>query len=266
MRKMLALIISVVLVISLMLSITACSEKQEAGAEVLQDVRVRQALSLAIDREYINNMVWNGSRLSAYGLIPEGIIDTGPGTDFRKTGGDLIEGDYDAAVAKAKSLMKDAGFSGGRNFPELELAFGTDSTNQKIAEIIQSMWKEELGVDIKLTSMEWGSFISHMQSGESQISSTNWVADYADPSTFFDIFVSDSGYNVSKYSNPDYDSRVKAAKAMSDKTERAKLYHEAEKILIDDMGLIPVTFYADDVLVQQDFKGYEVASIGNKYF
>jgi ABC-type oligopeptide transport system substrate-binding subunit len=249
-----------------MLSLAACSEKPEAGAEVLQDVRVRQALSLAIDREYINDVVWNGSRISAYGLIPEGIPDTEPGTDFRLTGGNLIETDYKAAVDNAKSLLKEAGFPGGKNFPELELVYGTDSSNQKIAELIQSMWKEQLGVDIKLTSMEWGSFIAHMQSGDTQISSTTWVADYADPSTFFDIFDSNSGYNVSQFSNSEYDNLIRSAKTESDMAERARLYHEAEKILVDEMGFIPISFYADDMLIQQDFSGYEVAATGNKYF
>jgi ABC-type oligopeptide transport system substrate-binding subunit len=266
MKNKLIQLIAIVLVICLMLSLAACSEKPEAGAEVLQDVRVRQALSLAIDREYINDVVWNGSRISAYGLIPEGIPDTEPGTDFRLTGGNLIETDYKAAVDNAKSLLKEAGFPGGKNFPELELVYGTDSSNQKIAELIQSMWKEQLGVDIKLTSMEWGSFIAHMQSGDTQISSTTWVADYADPSTFFDIFDSNSGYNVSQFSNSEYDNLIRSAKTESDMAERARLYHEAEKILVDEMGFIPISFYADDMLIQQDFSGYEVAATGNKYF
>lgn len=127
MKRKLALFLSLVMLISVSLSLASCKAKKQAGAEVLQDVRVRKALSLAIDRAYLNETVWNNSRIEAYSLVPEGIMDTEPGTDFRKVGGDLMTTDYDAAVTEAKSLLKEAGFPDGKGFPTLEFVYNTNT-------------------------------------------------------------------------------------------------------------------------------------------
>ena len=265
MKKTLALFVAVIMLLSTIISTTSCRKKEEAGPEVLLDARVRRALSLAVDRDYINQTVWGGSRLSAFALVPKGVMDAVPGSDFRTVGGDLMTADYEAALTEAKALLKEAGFPDGKNFPELELSYATNTTHQQIAEAIQAMWKETLGITIRLTSMEWNAFMEYMQGGEAHLSSAVWVADYADASSFFDMFVSDSGYNAGKYLNPDYDSLVRQAKFLADGAERARLYHEAEEILMQDMGMIPVVFYADDVLIQTEYSGYGLAPTGNKY-
>lgn len=266
MKRKLALFLSLVMLISVSLSLASCKAKKQAGAEVLQDVRVRKALSLAIDRAYLNETVWNNSRIEAYSLVPEGIMDTEPGTDFRKVGGDLMTTDYDAAVTEAKSLLKEAGFPDGKGFPTLEFVYNTNTQHQQVAEAVQSMWKEQLGITVNLSSMEWNVFLDYRKGPDSQIARQGWLADYADASSFFDLFVSDSGTNDGHYNNPEYDERVKDAKFLTDQAERARLYHEAEEILMNDMGMIPLVFYADDVLIQQGYEGYGVTATGNKYF
>lgn len=266
MKRTVALILSLVMLVSLSLSLASCKAKKQAGAEVLQDVRVRKALSLAIDREYLNDTVWNGSRIAAYGLVPEGIMDTAVGTDFRKVGGDLMTTDYEAAVEEAKKLLKEAGFPDGKGFPTLEFTYNTNTGHQQVAEAVQNMWKEKLGITVNLSSMEWNVFLDYRRGPDSQIARQGWLADYADASSFFDLFVSDSGTNDGHYNNPEYDKRVKEAKFLTDQAERARLYHEAEKILMDDMGMIPIVYYADDVLIQQGYEGYGVTATGNKYF
>lgn len=237
-----------------------------AGPEVLQDVRVRTALSLAIDRDYLNDTVWNGSRVPAYGLVPNGIPDAASGSDFREVGGDLMPTDYAANVAEAKKLLAEAGFPDGAGFPELEFSFNTNTGHQAVAEAIQNMWKTNLGITVKLASMEWDVFQPYRKTAECQIARQGWLGDYTDPSTFFDLFLSNAGTNDGHYNNPDYDELVNKARSESDITKRMALYHQAEDIIMADMPMIPIVFYADDVLSQTDLTNYYVTGTGLKMF
>ena len=266
MKRMLALILALIMLVSLTLVMTSCTAKPKTGVEVLLDVRVRKALSLAIDRDYLNKTVWNSSRVPAYALVPEGIVDTGVGTDFRKKGGDLINTDYAKAVDEAKALLKQAGFPDGKNFPILELAYNTSTEHQQVCEAVQAMWKDKLGITVELASMEWNAFTAYRKTADSEIARQGWLADYADASSFFDLFLTDAGTNDGHYSNANYDKLVKEAKTSTDQAKRADLYHQAEKIIMDDMPMIPIVFYADDVLSQTSYTGYGVTSTGNKMF
>ena len=266
MKRMLALILALILLVSLSLVMTSCTAKPKTGVEVLQDVRVRKALSLAIDRDYLNETVWNSSRMPAYALVPEGIIDTGVGTDFRKAGGDLMTSDYEKAVVEAKALLKQAGFADGKNFPVLELAYNTNTGHQQVCEAVQAMWKENLGITVELASMEWNAFTEYRKTADCEIARQGWLADYADASSFFDLFLTDAGTNDGHYSNAEYDKLVKEAKTSTDQAKRAELYHKAEKIIMDDMPMIPIVFYADDLLAQTSYTGYGVTATGNKMF
>ncbi|MHB1315422.1 MAG: ABC transporter substrate-binding protein [Christensenellales bacterium] len=244
----------------------APTPKAPAGPEVLQDVRVRKALSLAIDRDYLNETVWNNSRVAAYALVPIGVPDATAGSDFRKTGKDLMGTDYAANVKEAQKLLEEAGFPKGAGFPELEFSFNTNTGHQAVAEAIQNMWKENLGITVKLASMEWDVFQGYRKTNDCQIARQGWLGDYTDPSTFFDLFLSDAGTNDGHYKNTKYDELVKGAKKEADPAKRMTMYHQAETILMNDMPMIPIVFYADDVLSQTDFTGYGVTGTGNKMF
>lgn len=264
MKKLLVL----VLILS-MLSVLAAGcapAAKPAGPEVLQDVRVRTALSLAVDRDYLNDTVWNGSRIPAYALVPKGIPDAASGSDFREVGGDLMTTDYQANIAKAKQLLKEAGFPDGKGFPELEFSFNTNTGHQAVAEAIQNMWKENLGITVKLASMEWDVFQPYRKTNDAQIARQGWLGDYTDPSTFFDLFLSTAGTNDGHYNSKAYDDLVNKARTEQDPVKRMDLYHQAEKIIMTDMPMIPIVFYADDVLSQTDFTGYSVTGTGFKMF
>lgn len=237
-----------------------------AGPEVLRDARVRTALALAIDRDYLNDTVWNGSRVPAYALVPNGIPDAASGSDFREVGGDLMPTDYAANIKKAQELLAEAGFPNGEGFPELEYAFNTNTGHQAVAEAVQNMWKENLGITVKLASMEWDVFQPYRKTMDCQIARQGWLGDYTDPSTFFDLFVSTAGTNDGHYTSAEYDKLVNDARIEQDIAKRMDMYHQAEQIIIDDMGMIPIVFYADDVLSQTDFTGYSVTGTGFKMF
>jgi oligopeptide transport system substrate-binding protein len=245
-------------------------QEMEGSAPVLQDLRVRKALSLAIDRDYINETVYNNGRVSAYALCPGGIPDATSGSDFRATGGDVVGGDmttdYAANLAKAKELLADAGYPDGEGFPTLEYSYNTNTGHQAVAEAIKQMWKENLGIDVTLTSMEWAVFQGYRKTTDCEIARQGWLGDYTDPSTFFDLFKSTAGTNDGHYNNPEYDALIDAARTESDPAVRAQKYHEAEAIIMNDMPFAPIVYYADDVLSQTNFSGFGVTGTGNKMF
>ncbi|MGE5495803.1 MAG: peptide ABC transporter substrate-binding protein [Burkholderiales bacterium] len=245
-------------------------QQKEGGPDVLKDVRVRQALALAIDRDYINQQVFNGTRVPAYALVPEGILDNGPGTDFRKAAGDVVGGnmttDYAANVAKAKELLAEAGYPDGKGFPTLEYSLNTNTGHEAVATALKQMWEENLGITVNVSVMEWDVFVTYRKTTDCQITRQGWIGDYTDPATFFDLFKTGAGTNDGGYSNPEYDALIDAARTEKDMAVRAQKYHEAEKILMDDMGMIPIVFYADDVLAQTYFTGYGVTGTANKMF
>ncbi len=243
----------------------------DGGAEVLKDVNVRKALSLAIDREYLNEQVWGGARIPAYALVPYGIQDAGgPGTDFRETAGEVVGGDmsadYEANVAKAKELLAEAGYADGVGFPKLELSYNTSTGHQAVAEAVMQSWQENLGITVELASMEWDIFQAYRKTSDCEVARQGWVGDYADPATFFDLFTVDAGTNDGHYNSAEYDALVNGARTESDPATRMQMYHDAEAILMNDMPIIPIVYYADDVLSQTYFSGFGVTGTGDKMF
>ena len=242
----------------------------EGGLDVLKDVNVRKALSLAIDREFINQTVWADSRIPAYSLVPFGVPDATAGSDFRKTAGEVVSADittdYAANVAKAKELLAAAGFADGKGFPKLEFSVNENTGHQAVAEAIMQMWKENLGIDVEIAVMDWATFQDYRKTSDCEIARQGWLGDYTDPATFFDLFTTTAGTNDGHYNNAKYDELVIGARTEQDPAKRMEMYHEAEAILMNDMPIIPIVFYADDVLSQTDFTGFGVTGTGLKMF
>ena len=245
-------------------------QQMDGGLEQLKDVNVRKALSLAIDRDYINQTVWNGSRIPAYSIVSFGVPDATTGSDFRKTAGDVVGGDmttdYAANVAKAKELLAAAGYPDGKGFPKLEYSINENTGHQAVAEAVMQMWKENLGIDVEIATMDWATFQQYRKTTDCEIARQGWLGDYTDPATFFDLFTSTAGTNDGHYNNAKYDELVIGARTEQDPATRMAMYHEAEAIIMNDMGVIPIVFYADDVLSQTNFTGYGVTGTGLKMF
>lgn len=242
----------------------------DGGLEQLKDLNVRKALSLAIDREYLNKTVWADSRIPAYSLVPFGVPDATAGSDFRKTAGVTVGGDitddYAANVAKAKELLAAAGYPDGKGFPKLEYVINENTGHQAVAEGVKQMWKENLGVDLEIVVMDWATLQDYRKTSDCQIARQGWLGDYTDPSTFFDLFTSKAGTNDGHYNNAKYDELVIGARTEQDTAKRMSMYHEAEALLMNDMPIIPIVFYADDVLSQTNFTGFGVTGTGLKMF
>lgn len=228
--------------------------------------KVREALTLAIDRNYLVKNVAKGGQQAAGSIVPPGIIDADGKSDFRKNGGELVNvSSYKANVKKAQQALAEAGYPGGKGFPSVELKYNTDEGHQKIAEYIQSEWKKNLGITVNIVNEEWSVFINDRNTGNYQIARDGWNADYSDPMTFLDIFTTTSGNNDGKYSNKSFDALISAAKKSADQKTRMTDMHKAEKQLMNDYAAMPIYYYTDPDLVSKNLKGYVHSSMGYKF-
>ena len=229
----------------------------------MDNVKVRKALALAIDRQALITNVTKGEQKVALAWVPPGMADAVPTADFRSVGGDFFK---DGDIETAKKLLAEAGYPEGKGLPPIELIYNTNDVHKAIAEAVQEMWRKNLGVNISLANQEWKVFINTRSKGGYQIARHGWIGDYADPMTFIDMFDSNSGNNDSQYKNSQYDNLVRLAKSTGNQEIRMKAMHEAEKLLIEDAIIAPVYFYTRVAMVKPTVKGYQRSVLGHIYF
>ncbi|HEX7608297.1 MAG TPA: peptide ABC transporter substrate-binding protein [Candidatus Cryosericum sp.] len=224
------------------------------------DVRVRMALTLAINRKSITKSITQGGQIPALAYVPYGIADALPGSDFRKASQESFYKDDDLAVAQ--KFLADAGYPGGKGFPAFTLLYNTSNAHKSIAEAIQQMWNKNLGITCTLKSEEWGVYLDDRTNLNYSVARAGWIGDYMDPNTFLDMFVTDGGNNGTGWSNKSYDALIAKAKATTDPTARMATLHDAEKILMTDMPIIPIYYYTNPVLLKKTIKNFYQSTLG----
>ena len=230
--------------------------------EILKDVRVRRALSLAIDRNYIVEQITRGGERPAGALVPFGISDYEG--DFRKNGGeyiDITKDGYTKNVEEAKKLMAEAGYPNGEGFPVME--FKTDpGLHVKIFEAVQQMWKENLGIDVTLTQEEWAVFLQTRYDRNITMARGAWNGDFDDPINFMTLCLSYSPNNYSVYSNKAYDDIINQVMLSGDQKFRMETMHKAEEMLMKEEAIIPIYYYTEPLLVSPKLKGVYYDPLG----
>ena len=196
----------------------------------LNDKRVRRALALAIDRESLVRNVTRGGQQPAYNFCPPSPMFTSQAR---------IDGD----LAEAKRLLAEAGFPAGRGFPKVDILYNTSENHRAIAEAIQQMWRTRLGVEIGLANQEWKVYLDSQDTLNYDLCRAGWIADYTDPNTFMDMWVTGGGNNDTGWSNATYDALVRTSLAAGSEQERLASYQQMEAILADELPIIPIYFY-----------------------
>ncbi len=221
------------------------------------DWRVRKAFTLAIDSPYIVEQITQSGEVPAAGFVPAGIYDAdSSGADFRTVGGDYWEIPttdeiYAKNVAEAKQLLADAGYPNGEGFPVVTYLYNTSDAHKAIGEALQQMWQKELGVTVQLQNQEWNAFLENRKNGEYQIARNGWIADYNDPISFLDMWLTGGGNNDAQYSDAEYDAAIAEAKASADPAVRMAAMHKAEDLIMGrDWALGPIYFYTQKYLMQ----------------
>ena len=212
--------------------------------ETLSDVRVRKALAYSIDRQLLVDKVTQCGQIPAYSFTPPGSNGYQPSTEIP----------YDPDLAK--QLLAEAGYSSDNPFPKLEILFNTNEGHRKVALAIQQMWQNELGIQVELVNQDWKVYLSREMVGDFQISRAGWIGDYEDPNTFLDLMRPNRGNNKTGWENMDFDALVEEANTINDQDKRYELLNEAEKILIDNMPIIPLYTYVRVYQLSPDVKGF----------
>ena len=222
--------------------------------EPFTDAKVRKALSLAIDRDYVANTIMQGTYEPAYNFVGPGIVDeSGMFYDNANGGKRYISDDYDANLEEAKKLMADAGYPNGEGFPTIEYSANDAGYHIPVAEYVQQAWGE-LGITVNINKVEWASFLPMRRAGDYDISRNGWSMDYNDPSNMLELFTTNNGNNDGKYANPAFDKLIEESR-VADKATHFEKLHEAEDMLMADAACIPVAYYNDFWLQSPSLKG-----------
>jgi len=210
----------------------------------LSDPRVRQALSLAVGRQAISQGILAGIQSPATSFTPPGI----PGYVPPSSAVDNPE--------RARALLAEAGYPGGRGLPTLELLYNSSETHRLIAEAVQENWRRELGVHVRLSNMDNASVLAARRSGSFQLLRSSWTGDFVDAQNFLELWTSDNANNFTTWSDPAYDALVTEAGGCRDASRRAALLSQAEERLLAAVPVIPIYHYAHACLIRRTVKGW----------
>lgn len=216
----------------------------------LDNVHIRKALSLSIDRRKITEFILKGGEQPAYHYVPPGLGEYTPPQ--------VLE--YNPALAK--QYLQQAGVTEGKSLPPIEILFNTSEAHKTIAEAVQRMWKENLGIEVKLLNQDWKVYLVTMNQLDYQIARSAWIADFLDPINFLECFLSYSGNNRTGWNNPEFDEKVESAYRETDPQKRLKLLEEAERLLLDELPIIPIYFYTQKMLISERVLDFQPNVLG----
>lgn len=236
--------------------------------EYFQDARVRKALSLAIDRNYVANTLMQGTYSPASSIVGPGWLDT-DGSSFAENangGTPYIDNDnFDANLEEAKKLLEEAGYPNGEGFQQIEYTTNDAGYHKVVAEYLQQAWAA-IGIDLKVNIVEWASFTPMRRNGEFDVARNGWVGDYTDPSNILELFCTTNGNNDGKYTNADFDAAIEDSRVTTDAATRSADLHKAEDALMNDAGCIPIAYYNDFWLQSSKITGSWHSANGFWYF
>lgn len=210
----------------------------------LDDKRVRQALSLAMDRKEIIRTAVRGPQGPAYHLVPPGV----PGYISPECPPSDPE--------RARELLAEAGYPGGNGFQSIEILYNTHEAHKAVAELVRKQWQQQLGITVTLRNEAWPAYQDRLRMTQYDIGRQAWIGDYIDPNTFLDLFVSDNENNQTNWSNKEYDRLIAAAEQERDEQIRFEYFEQAERILMDEMPLVPIYFYYSRNMVRPYVRGF----------
>jgi len=215
---------------------------------------VRRALAMAIDRSKIPEIL-KGDQEPATSFIPPGISGHNPELGFKFN------------PERAREILAQAGYPGGKGLPPITLAFNTMDSNQLVCEFVQAQWQNNLGVTVYLRNMEWKVFLKELQLDPPAVFRLGWYADYPDPDNFATIFLSDSGNNHTRFKSKEYDELVSRASFEKDPQKRQQLYDQAQKMILEEHCIfVPLYFYTVNYMIQPYVRNLDYNPMGQLFF
>ncbi|MFD2209838.1 peptide ABC transporter substrate-binding protein [Virgibacillus halophilus] len=220
------------------------------------NVNIRKAFALSLDRKAIVDNITKGEQKPAMALVPPSIFKDNEKGYFK-------DNDIDEAKKYLEKGLKEEGL---KKLPTVKISYNTDEGHQAIAQAAQDMWKENLGVDVKLSNEEWAVYLDSMGAGDFQIGRMGWIGDFNDAINFLEIFQSKGGNNYTNWENDDYKKLLKQTRTEKDEKAREEILHKAEDLFMDELPLSPVYFYTNVWTQNEKLKNVEVSPLGNIQF
>jgi oligopeptide transport system substrate-binding protein len=214
----------------------------------LDDVRVRRALAMAIDRKEIVEKVTRAGQRPLRSMVPTVLTVSIP--EYIPQEGPQFN------VAEARRLLAEAGFPDGREFPPIDILYNTSEAHQAIAELVQAQWQRYLGIRVGLRNQEWAAYLSSRRRGDFYVARAGWIADYVDPISFLDMFSGDSPLNNTRWNHPEFNRLLERARHETDPKLRLELLATAERILMEELPAIPLYEYVSQNLVRPYVRGF----------
>ena len=197
-----------------------------------KDARVRRAFALAIDKRLVVEKITRAGELPAESFVPPGAAGYQPPPGLQRN------------PAEARRLLAEAGYPGGKGFPLVTYLYSESELNEAIAVELQSMFRQELGINVALQRQEWKVYLNSMNSLDFDFCRASWVGDYDDPNTFLDMFVTGGGNNDCGFANPKYDRLIADAAREVDEKKRFDIFRTAEHMLVsEEAPVCPLYFY-----------------------
>ncbi len=223
------------------------------------DKRVREALSLAIDRKHVAMTIMQGTYSPAKNFVGPGVSGATPGSSYeeettKKYGDHFNIGNYEADLARAKQLLAEAGYPNGKGFPSFEYLTNDTSYHKAVAEYLQAAWAE-LGLTMTVNIQEWKTVSADRRAGNFDVARNGWVYDWDDPSNMINLLETNNGNNDGKYSSAEFDKFVKLARETTDVAKHYEYLHEAEQVLLKDAAMAPIAYYNEFWLQKSNLKG-----------
>ncbi|NNE91628.1 MAG: peptide ABC transporter substrate-binding protein [Verrucomicrobiales bacterium] len=221
----------------------------------MNDPKVRKALTLAIDREAIVKNVTQGGQEPSFGFTPpfKGVYEPPKMVEFNP--------------GKARELLAEAGYPNGEGFPGFQILINTQEAHRTVAETIQAMWKEHLGIDnVTINNQEWKVFQQTLHDLNYEVARSGWIGDYVHPMTFLTMWQTDDTNNETGWSNAEYDRLIREAFEAADPAVRQEKMFAAEKILLDELPIAPIYWYTRVYLLHPDVKNWNPKVLDNRPF
>ncbi|GAB4073195.1 dipeptide ABC transporter substrate-binding protein DppE [Barrientosiimonas marina] len=209
------------------------------GEEPFQNQKIRKAFALSVNQDDIVNYVTKNKEKAANAFVSPGFTSPS-GDDFRDVNGDLVNFDPEKAKQLLEEGMEEEGYD---ELPPVTLTYNTDEQHKAIAETMQNMFSENLGIDVELANTEWNVFLEDQKELNLQFSRSSFLFDYGDPINFLESFITDSTMNRTDWSNEEYDELIAQAKQESDEEKRWELMYDAEEMLAEAMPIFPIHYY-----------------------
>lgn len=218
--------------------------------EKLADPRIRQAISMVIDREFLATEIWRDTMVPAYSLVPPGIGNYGEPVELEYKDMDILDREDEA-----KALLEEAGVGEGEL--TLDLRYNTSENNKNTMTAIADMLRN-IGINAEITEMEGTGYFDYLkQDGDFDMVRAGWIGDYSDPQNFLFLFESDNlGFNYSRWANADYDALMEKAGQTVDLDERAAVLGDAERLFLEEVPAIPILYYSSRNLISDKLKGW----------